>query len=213
MHQARLLIALATAVAFWLGTLMPSSAQAGIPDGVFVRDANGTPWLVLGGKRVQTPIWSASGDDVAAIPESDQWAVMNDDGAIVAGARPGWVSADFGPFVGRWDRRDFGLVVTDSGSTLARWKVGACQSPQQATPCDHGPQQWGGRAEIVLRYSTTATRQTAVGDVRLSNGDLFTSGAVTLLLVDRDLVAVQRPGQQDILVCRPPRDPNTCLSQ
>jgi hypothetical protein len=35
-------------------------AQPAIPNGVFVRESNGTVWLVLNGERVNVPMWAAS---------------------------------------------------------------------------------------------------------------------------------------------------------
>jgi hypothetical protein len=78
-------------VATWYVTTV--SAQSSIPDGVFVRRSDGTIWLVLGGQRIHVPIWPASDTEIAALPESDRYAVMNDDGVIVAGDRPGWLTA------------------------------------------------------------------------------------------------------------------------
>jgi hypothetical protein len=67
-----------------------ASAQGAIPDGVFVRESNGTVWLVIGGQRVAVPIWQAGDADIAALPKSDLWAVMNDGGAVSGGSRPAW---------------------------------------------------------------------------------------------------------------------------
>lgn len=68
----------------------PIQAQSSIPNGVFVRSGEGLLWLVLDGQRVKIPVWGAVDADIAALPESDRWAVMNDSGAIVAGDRPAW---------------------------------------------------------------------------------------------------------------------------
>jgi hypothetical protein len=75
-------------VTWWV--IAPTRAQSGIPDGVFVRDSDGTVWLVMDGRRVSLAIWTAPEEDIRALPVGDRWAVMNDDGAIVAGDRPGW---------------------------------------------------------------------------------------------------------------------------
>lgn len=85
----------AASVAFPLMSTTPASAQAGIPNGVFVRESNGTTWLVLRGQRVGVPIWAATDAEIAALPASDQWGVLsiNDDGAMVAGSRPAWLAA------------------------------------------------------------------------------------------------------------------------
>lgn len=72
--------------------LTTASAQSTIPNGVFVRNSEGLVWLVLDGQRVKIPVWTASDDDIAALPVSDRWAMMNDDGSIVAGDRPAWLA-------------------------------------------------------------------------------------------------------------------------
>lgn len=69
-----------------------SSAQSSIPNGVFVRNSEGLLWLVLDGQRVKIPVWPASDEEIAALPVADRWAVMNADGAIVAGDRPAWLT-------------------------------------------------------------------------------------------------------------------------
>lgn len=69
---------------------VPASAQSAVPNGAFVRDGDGTVWLVQGGQRLQVPIYPATADDIAAIPASDQWAVPSPDGNVTAGARPDW---------------------------------------------------------------------------------------------------------------------------
>jgi hypothetical protein len=82
---------------FLLVLLLASSAkaQSNIPDGVFVRESNGTTWMVLKGQRVGVPVWQVGDADIQAIPASDQWAVLsvNDTGAMVAGSKPAWLDA------------------------------------------------------------------------------------------------------------------------
>jgi hypothetical protein len=88
----RVLPMLAAILATWVITSASSGlAQSSIPNGVFVQDSRGWLWLVLDGQRVNVPVWLASDDEVLAIPSSEQWAVMNDAGAIVAGDLPTWV--------------------------------------------------------------------------------------------------------------------------
>ena len=58
--------------AFGLGQ---ASAQATIPDGVFVRDGADNTWLVSGGMRSVVPIYSTSDADIMALPESGRWVV------------------------------------------------------------------------------------------------------------------------------------------
>lgn len=69
-----------------------ASAQGSIPDGVFVRESNGPVWLVLRGQRVAVAMWPTTDADIAALPQSDLWAVLsvNDAGAIVGGGKPAW---------------------------------------------------------------------------------------------------------------------------
>lgn len=83
------------AVAVLIMLIGPAQAQSTIPDGVFVRESNGTTWLVLKGQRVGVPVWQAGDTDIAAIPVSDQWAVLSttDTGAMVGGSKPAWLAA------------------------------------------------------------------------------------------------------------------------
>lgn len=76
--------------ATWAVTTV-TTAQSTIPNGVFVKNSEGLLWLVLDGQRVKIPVWSATDDEIAALPVPDRWAVMNDAGAIVAGDRPAWL--------------------------------------------------------------------------------------------------------------------------
>jgi hypothetical protein len=87
--KAVLPVLVAIAATWWLTT--PSVAQSSIPNGVFVRNSEGVLWLVMDGQRVKIPVWSASDEEIAALPVPDRWAVMNDAGAIVAGDRPAWL--------------------------------------------------------------------------------------------------------------------------
>lgn len=80
------------ALSVWL-LVSGVQAQSSVPNGVFVRESNGTTWLVLDGQRVSIPIWSATDSDIGAIPQSGRWATMNDAGAIVAGDRPAWLES------------------------------------------------------------------------------------------------------------------------
>ena len=66
------------------------SAQPVIPNGVFVRESNGQIWLVLDGQRVSLPVWQATDEQIASLPVSDRWAVMNEAGAMVSGNQPAW---------------------------------------------------------------------------------------------------------------------------
>lgn len=67
-------------------------AQSNIPDGAFVRDSTGNVWLVAGGQRSGVPIYQATDEQIAAVPESGQWLVPAGDGtgALVLGGRPEW---------------------------------------------------------------------------------------------------------------------------
>lgn len=67
---------LAAIVATWWFTT--ASAQTSIPNGVFVRDTNGTVRLVLEGKRVTVPLWPASHDEIQGLAHADTWAVLDD---------------------------------------------------------------------------------------------------------------------------------------
>ena len=67
-------------------------AQAGIPDGAFVRDSAGNVWLIAGGQRAGVPIYQTTDDQIAAVPDSGQWLIPAGDGsgALVLGAKPTW---------------------------------------------------------------------------------------------------------------------------
>jgi hypothetical protein len=85
-----LFLALAILAPWWI-TASSVLGQSSIPNGVFVQNSDGLVWLVLDGQRVKIPVWPAADDEIAAVPVADSWAVMNDDGAIVAGDRPAWL--------------------------------------------------------------------------------------------------------------------------
>jgi hypothetical protein len=72
---------------FWLGH---ASAQATIPDGVFVRDSADNTWLVSGGTRSVVPIYEATDAEIAALPESGRWVVPAGAGLVALGERPEW---------------------------------------------------------------------------------------------------------------------------
>ena len=76
-------------LAFGLGQAL---AQGGIPDGAFVRDSGGNVWLVAGGQRAGVPIYQATDDQIAAVPDGGQWLIPAGDGsgALILGARPSW---------------------------------------------------------------------------------------------------------------------------
>ena len=58
-------------LAFWLGRGSSDlSAQAILPDGVFVRDSGGTVWLIIGGQRAQVPFLPADDGAIASVPDS-----------------------------------------------------------------------------------------------------------------------------------------------
>jgi hypothetical protein len=85
------LLALAV-LAFWLGRGSSDlSAQALLPDGVFVRDSGGTIWLIIGGQRAQVPFFPAGDDAVATIPDSGQWVVQGEGGTLTLGGMPDYV--------------------------------------------------------------------------------------------------------------------------
>jgi hypothetical protein len=87
------LLALA-AVAFWLGRGSADlSAQALLPDGVFVRDSGGGVWLIIGGQRAQVPFLPAGDDIIFAVPDSGQWVVQGEGGVLTLGGMPDYVFA------------------------------------------------------------------------------------------------------------------------
>lgn len=87
------LLALA-ATAFWLGRGSADlSAQALLPDGVFVRDSGGGVWLIIGGQRAQVPFMPAGDDVIFAIQDSGQWVVQGDGGVLTLGGQPDYVFA------------------------------------------------------------------------------------------------------------------------
>lgn len=92
MKRSRWLFALVSAVALTWTVATQSAAQSSVPNGVFVRNSAGFIWLVQDGQRVRIPIWTATDDEINALPDPDRWAVANDAGAIVAGDRPVWLT-------------------------------------------------------------------------------------------------------------------------
>ncbi|MFN8523210.1 MAG: hypothetical protein U0821_08915 [Chloroflexota bacterium] len=80
------------AVVFALGVgliVAPAFSQSAIPNGAFVRDADGVLWLVLGGQRHHVAVYPAASESLAAIPASGQWVVPSETGAVL-GSRPDW---------------------------------------------------------------------------------------------------------------------------
>ena len=83
----------------WLALLLAAfglghaSAQPAVPDGVFVRDGADNTWLVTGGTRAVVPIYPASDEQIAALPESGRWVASAAGGSIVLGDRPEWAEA------------------------------------------------------------------------------------------------------------------------
>jgi len=69
------------------------SAQAILPDGVFVRDRGGTIWLIIGGQRAKVPFYPAADDAIGAVPDSGQWIIPGTGGSLLAlGAQPSFVN-------------------------------------------------------------------------------------------------------------------------
>ena len=87
------LLALA-ALAFWLGQGSSNlSAQALLPDGVFVRDSGGTIWLITGGQRAKVPFLPATDEAINSVPDSGQFVVAGEGGALALGPQPAYVNA------------------------------------------------------------------------------------------------------------------------
>src|SRR5881227_721238 len=86
--RALALVALA-AMAFGMGR---GSAQAVLPDGVFVRDSGGTTWLIIGGQRAKVPFYPAGDDVIGAVPDSGQWVVPGEGGILTLGPQPDFVN-------------------------------------------------------------------------------------------------------------------------
>ena len=87
------LLALAVVVfSFGRGTA-DLSAQALLPDGVFVRDSGGGVWLIIGGQRAQVPFLPAGDDVVFSVPDSGQWVVQGEGGTLTLGGQPDYVFA------------------------------------------------------------------------------------------------------------------------
>jgi hypothetical protein len=86
------LLALAV-LAFWLGHGSSNlSAQQVVPDGVFVRSSDGTDWLVIGGQRAKVPFFPAVDDVINSIPDSGQFVVAGEGGALALGGQPDYVN-------------------------------------------------------------------------------------------------------------------------
>jgi hypothetical protein len=69
------------------------AAQTLMPDGSFVRDSAGNVWLVYGGWRSAVPIYPATDEQIAAVPDGGQWVVPGADGRLTLGARPSWAGS------------------------------------------------------------------------------------------------------------------------
>jgi hypothetical protein len=81
-------------LAFWLGRGSSDlTAQALLPDGVFVRDSGGGVWLIIGGQRAQVPFYPAADDVIASVPDSGQWVVQGEGGTLTLGGQPDYVFA------------------------------------------------------------------------------------------------------------------------
>ena len=79
-------------LAFWLGRGSSDlSAQALLPDGVFVRDSGGTVWLIIGGQRAQVPFFPADDGAIASVPDSGMWVVQGEGGMLTLGGMPDYV--------------------------------------------------------------------------------------------------------------------------
>lgn len=79
-------------LAFWLGRGSGDlSAQALLPDGVFVRDSAGTIWLVIGGQRAQVPFFPADDGAIGSVPDSGMWVVQGEGGTLTLGGMPEYV--------------------------------------------------------------------------------------------------------------------------
>ena len=100
-------------------TLGQASAQSGhdLPNGVFVRMPAGSVALVLDGQIVNVPVWPATIDQIAALPHSDRWAVLNAAGSIVAGDPPEWIRRTPTPVPLTVDLQSPEEAITLRGST------------------------------------------------------------------------------------------------
>jgi hypothetical protein len=80
------------ALAFWLGRGSSDlSAQALLPDGVFVRDSGGTIWLIIGGQRAQVPIFPADDSAIAQVGDTGMWVVPGEGGSVTLGGMPDYI--------------------------------------------------------------------------------------------------------------------------
>lgn len=218
MRALRSALPVAAAIVVTWALTTATVAQSSIPNGVFVKNSEGLIWLVLDGQRVKIPIWTATDDEIAALPVPDRWAVLNDAGAIVAGDRPAWfggapAAASFSAFEGRWARRDASLRVSANGNATLSWKTGACLNDRDVRPCDRivdGALEPGGRAVVVLRQ-VDGSPPKATGRVTETSHDVTIQlGEIAILKVAPDLVLVQQPVGRPLWLCRPPREENTC---
>jgi hypothetical protein len=79
-------------LAFWLGRGSSDlSAQALLPDGVFVRDSGGTVWLIIGGQRAQVPFFPADDGAIGSVGDSGMWVVQGEGGTLTLGGMPDYV--------------------------------------------------------------------------------------------------------------------------
>src|SRR5689334_18600424 len=77
---------------FWLGRGSSTlSAQAVLPDGVFVRDSGGAVWLITGGQRAQVPFFPADDSAIASVPDTGMWVVQGEGGTLALGGIPDYV--------------------------------------------------------------------------------------------------------------------------
>lgn len=90
---AGLLALIALVFALGRGSTGQLSAQSLLPDGVFVRDGNGTVWFIYGGQRAQVPFLPANDDVIASVPDSGQWVIQGEGGGLTLGAQPSYVQA------------------------------------------------------------------------------------------------------------------------
>lgn len=92
-----LLVALAV-VLTWAGTTISTSlAQSRIPNGVFVRQSDGTAWLILNDQRVLAPVWNASDEEILSVPTANQIAVLKGNNVMAAQERAAWLADAAGP--------------------------------------------------------------------------------------------------------------------
>jgi hypothetical protein len=69
------------------------SAQAALPDGVFVRDSGGTIYLIIGGQRARVPFYPATDGVINSVPDSGQYVVPGTAGTLLMlGPQPDFVN-------------------------------------------------------------------------------------------------------------------------